>query len=149
MLPLAGLRRFLASHTEMSSARNQPNQEFPAVPATLNAGEHELRDWPPNYSAPPNTTPYYTPYLGLRARLSQVWINRWTVLLILIIYNYNDVYVCQYLEKKVEENSKLTRGETVVDWYGVTDRQVNCKVITEANQINFFVLLKKELKKLN
>ena len=50
---------------------------------------------------------------------------------------------------QVEENSKLTRGETVVDWYGVTDRQVNCKVITEANQINFFALLKKELKKLN
>ena len=44
---------------------------------------------------------------------------------------------------QVEENSKLTRGETVVDWYGVTDRQVNCKVITEANQINFFALLKK------
>ncbi|KAH7399938.1 putative plasma membrane fusion protein prm1 [Cadophora sp. MPI-SDFR-AT-0126] len=85
MLPLAGLRRFLASHTEMSSARNQPSQDFPTVPATLNAGDHELRDWPPNYSAPPNTTPYYTPYLGLRARLSQVWINRWTVLLILII----------------------------------------------------------------
>ncbi|KAJ5679314.1 Plasma membrane fusion protein prm1 [Penicillium macrosclerotiorum] len=26
-----------------------------------------------------------TPYLGLRARLSQVWINRWTVLLILVL----------------------------------------------------------------
>ena len=50
---------------------------------------------------------------------------------------------------QVEENSKLTRGKTVVDWYGVTDRKVNCKVITEANQINFFALLKKELKKLN
>ena len=50
---------------------------------------------------------------------------------------------------QVEENSKLTRGKTVVDWYGVTDRQVNCKVITEANQINFFALLKKELKNLN
>ncbi|KAK0104025.1 plasma membrane fusion protein prm1 [Cadophora gregata f. sp. sojae] len=69
----------------MSSARNQPSQDFPAVPSTLNAGDNELRDWPPNYSAPPNTTPYYTPYLGLRARLSQIWINRWTVLLILII----------------------------------------------------------------
>ncbi|KAF7952852.1 hypothetical protein EAE96_006077 [Botrytis aclada] len=28
---------------------------------------------------------YYTPYLGLRARLSQTWINRWTILLLLII----------------------------------------------------------------
>ena len=26
-----------------------------------------------------------TPYLGLRARLSQVWINRWTVLLLLVL----------------------------------------------------------------
>ena len=50
---------------------------------------------------------------------------------------------------QVEENSKLTRGETVVDWYGVTNRPVNCNVITEANKINFFSLLKKELKNLN
>ncbi|KAL2071282.1 hypothetical protein VTL71DRAFT_12517 [Oculimacula yallundae] len=69
----------------MSSARNQPSQAFPAVPSSLNANEHEMRDWPPNYAAHPNTTPYYTPYLGLRARLSQVWINRWTVLLLLIV----------------------------------------------------------------
>ncbi|CAG7943556.1 unnamed protein product [Penicillium nalgiovense] len=27
-----------------------------------------------------------TPYLGLRARLSQVWINRWTILLLLILF---------------------------------------------------------------
>jgi hypothetical protein len=33
----------------------------------------------------PNTVPQYTPYLGLRSRLSQVWINRWTILLALII----------------------------------------------------------------
>src|SRR5699024_2039788 len=26
-----------------------------------------------------------TPYLGLRSRLSQVWINRWTILLLLIL----------------------------------------------------------------
>lgn len=32
-----------------------------------------------------NQTPYLTPYLGLRARLSQIWINRWTVLFILIL----------------------------------------------------------------
>jgi hypothetical protein len=32
-----------------------------------------------------NQAPYLTPYLGLRARLSQVWINRWTVLLLLVL----------------------------------------------------------------
>ena len=83
MSPLAGLRHFIASHTEMSSARNQ--QGFPAVPSTLNGGDHEMRDYYADHSEQPNTAPYYTPYLGLRARLSQVWINRWTILLALII----------------------------------------------------------------
>ncbi|KAF2090037.1 putative pheromone-regulated multispanning membrane protein Prm1 [Saccharata proteae CBS 121410] len=32
-----------------------------------------------------NQAPYLTPYLGLRARLSQIWINRWTVLLLLVL----------------------------------------------------------------
>lgn len=30
-------------------------------------------------------TPYLTPYLGLRARLSQAFINRWTILLLLVL----------------------------------------------------------------
>ncbi|PWW73803.1 hypothetical protein C7212DRAFT_347397 [Tuber magnatum] len=34
--------------------------------------------------APP-TTHQLTPYLGLRARLSQVWFNRWTLLLFLVL----------------------------------------------------------------
>jgi hypothetical protein len=33
----------------------------------------------------PHTLPEVTPYLGLRARLSQVWINRWTILLLLVL----------------------------------------------------------------
>ncbi|TVY29734.1 Plasma membrane fusion protein [Lachnellula hyalina] len=86
MPSLAGIRQFLASHTEMSSARNPPSQGFPAVPSTLNAGDYEMRDYSQDHdNAPPTTLPYYTPYLGLRARLSQVWINRWTILLLLII----------------------------------------------------------------
>lgn len=85
MAPLAGIRAFLSSHTEMSSSRNQPNQGYPAVPPSLNA-DHELSNYyDSNRNVPANTIPYYTPYLGLRARLSQVWINRWTVLLALII----------------------------------------------------------------
>jgi hypothetical protein len=80
---LAGLRHFLHSHTEMSSSRNQ---NFPAVPPNLNAGDYELKDYYPDQGpAPPNTIPQYTPYLGLRARLSQVWINRWTILLLLVL----------------------------------------------------------------
>jgi len=33
----------------------------------------------------PSTIPHLTPYLGTRSRLSQVWFNRWTLLLALII----------------------------------------------------------------
>lgn len=33
----------------------------------------------------PNTIPANTPYMGAGSRLSQVWFNRWTVLLLLII----------------------------------------------------------------
>ncbi|KAI5799967.1 hypothetical protein EDC01DRAFT_628478 [Geopyxis carbonaria] len=40
---------------------------------------------PENQRRIPTTTPYLTPYLGLQARLSQVWFNRWTVLLFLIL----------------------------------------------------------------
>jgi len=32
-----------------------------------------------------NQSPDFKPYLGLRARLSQIWINRWTVLLLLVL----------------------------------------------------------------
>lgn len=82
MSPLAVLGQFLASHTEMSTARNQG---FPAIPPSLDAGDHELKDYDADHTTPASTLPYYTPYLGLRARLSQVWINRWTILLALII----------------------------------------------------------------
>ncbi|KAM3418585.1 Plasma membrane fusion protein PRM1 [Cercospora zeina] len=34
---------------------------------------------------PSQIDPYPTPYLGLRARLSQTWINRWTILLLLVL----------------------------------------------------------------
>jgi hypothetical protein len=52
------------------------------------AGGHEMRDYYTNQDPPrpaPHTAPSITPYLGLRARLSQVWINRWTVLLLLVL----------------------------------------------------------------
>ncbi|KAL1305219.1 hypothetical protein AAFC00_002137 [Neodothiora populina] len=72
----------------MASSENQ-QQAFPAAPPITSAGEHEMRDYyaAPNASRPtPNYTLYLTPYLGLRARLSQVWINRWTVLLLLVLF---------------------------------------------------------------
>ena len=41
----------------------------------------------------------------------------------------------------VEENSLLTRGETVVDWLGVTGRKANCYVIVDADAKKFFLSL--------
>ena len=55
----------------------------------------------------------------------------------------------KYVNVQVEENSKLTRGETVVDWLEVTDRPANCNVIIEADHKLIFSLLKQELKNLN
>ena len=50
---------------------------------------------------------------------------------------------------QVEENSSLTRGETVTDWMGITGRKPNCHVMIDADHKTFFSILKKELKKLN
>ncbi len=62
---------------------------FPALPPSLSAGDHGTRDY---YAAQedeipriPHTDPEITPYLGLRSRLSQVWINRWTILILLVL----------------------------------------------------------------
>ena len=55
----------------------------------------------------------------------------------------------KFVNVQVEENSNLTRGKTVTDWLGVTDRKPNCKVITEADEKFFFDLLGRELKKLS
>ena len=50
---------------------------------------------------------------------------------------------------QVEEDSNLTRGETVVDWLNVKKLKPNCNVIIEADSDVFFSILKKELAKLN
>ncbi|KAH7117036.1 hypothetical protein B0J11DRAFT_442922 [Dendryphion nanum] len=71
----------------MASTTNQ-QQPFPVVPPSLSAGDHEMRDYYAPHDVPRptvNHAPYLTPYLGLRARLSQIWINRWTILLLLVL----------------------------------------------------------------
>ncbi|KAF2130707.1 hypothetical protein P153DRAFT_383933 [Dothidotthia symphoricarpi CBS 119687] len=71
----------------MASSTNQ-QQPFPAVPPSMSAGDHEMRDYYAPLNAPRptmNQTPNFKPYLGLRARLSQIWINRWTILLLLVL----------------------------------------------------------------
>ena len=72
----------------MSVAGNQHPPSFPALPPSLSAGDHGMQDHyavPDTQRSTPHTVSNITPYLGLRARLSQVWINRWTILLILLL----------------------------------------------------------------
>lgn len=71
----------------MSSPENQQQHLNPAPPSP-SAGNHEMRDYYTSQEAsrpPSQQEPYLTPYLGLRARLSQTWINRWTILLLLVL----------------------------------------------------------------
>jgi hypothetical protein len=72
----------------MASKRKQPPQGFPAVPSSLNAGDYEMRGYAGNAALPNSAAPYYTPYLGLPARLSQIWLNRWTVLILLVLVRF-------------------------------------------------------------
>ena len=71
----------------MASSESQ-QQHFNPAPPHLSAGDHEMRDYYATQDAsrpPSQQEPYLTPYLGLRARLSQTWINRWTILLLLVL----------------------------------------------------------------
>ena len=61
----------------------------------------------------------------------------------------HSIFEGKLVNVQVEENSELTRGETIVDWFGVTGQPTNCNVITGVNHNKFFSLLKKELKNLN
>tara|TARA_Y100000590_G_scaffold457933_1_gene611593 strand:- start:2449 stop:3393 length:945 start_codon:yes stop_codon:yes gene_type:complete len=56
-----------------------------------------------------------------------------------------NIFSGKFVNVKVEENSELTRGETVVDWLGVTNRKRNCFVMNNANEKKFFELLKNKL----
>ena len=65
----------------MATVHDHP-RDYPEFPSSLSAGNHADED---PQRVTPNTIQNITPYLGLRARLSQVWINRWTILLFLVL----------------------------------------------------------------
>jgi hypothetical protein len=67
---------------------NEKTGAVPPVPSNLNANTWhtvDLRSAVPQLQPHAHTAPTVTPYLGLRARLSQLWFNRWTILLILVL----------------------------------------------------------------
>ncbi|KAL1841809.1 hypothetical protein VTJ49DRAFT_6562 [Mycothermus thermophilus] len=59
----------------------------PPIPSSLRANAwHTLNLNDESQTRPrAHTAPEVTPYLGLRARLSQLWFNRWTILLLLVL----------------------------------------------------------------
>ncbi|KAL6806204.1 hypothetical protein J3E68DRAFT_37686 [Trichoderma sp. SZMC 28012] len=70
----------------MSSTRIGENPPpFPHVPETLRVDSFDPSRPQGSIEPRADTAPYITPYLSLRSRLSQIWINRWTVLLILVL----------------------------------------------------------------
>ncbi|KAK4032221.1 hypothetical protein C8A01DRAFT_20689 [Parachaetomium inaequale] len=67
---------------------NEKQGAVPPVPSNLNANTWhtlDLHDEPQRLQPHSHTAPTVTPYLGLRARLSQLWFNRWTILLVLVL----------------------------------------------------------------
>ncbi|KAL2141964.1 hypothetical protein VTI28DRAFT_1746 [Corynascus sepedonium] len=69
---------------------NEKAGAMPPVPPNLNASAWHTVDLhnesqTERLQPHPHTAPTVTPYLGLRARLSQLWFNRWTILLILVL----------------------------------------------------------------
>lgn len=69
-----------------SSRKKEETATYPEVPDSLRGDtsfeDNEMRKV---REARADTSPSLTPYLGLRARLSQIWLNRWTILLVLVL----------------------------------------------------------------
>lgn len=70
----------------LSSRRHDGSASYPEVPTSLRSDPYQVVD--NTYTQPESHPVAYsniTPYLSLRARLSQIWINRWTILLLLVL----------------------------------------------------------------
>ncbi|KAF4591529.1 plasma membrane fusion protein PRM1 [Ophiocordyceps camponoti-floridani] len=70
----------------MLSTSRKHAEAYPDVPQSLRTESFESTDArKPHELHSRRLGPSYTPYLGLPSRLSQIWINRWTVLLLLVL----------------------------------------------------------------
>ena len=52
-----------------------------------------------------------------------------------------EIYAGRAVNVEVETGSELTMGQTVIDWWGTTDRPKNATVIREVDDNAFFALL--------
>lgn len=68
-----------------SQKRDGRGPAYPDVPPSLRSDSFDMSDARKTHQARARSEPSTTPYLGLPSRLSQIWINRWTVLLLLVL----------------------------------------------------------------
>ena len=59
-----------------------------------------------------------------------------------------DLFTGRHINVEIETNSELTRGMTVADWWGVTDRTANAYFVGDINAEGFFQLLTERLARL-
>ena len=58
------------------------------------------------------------------------------------------LFSLKHVHVAVETASELTLGQTVADWWAVTDRTPNCHVADQAEDERFFALLSERLARL-
>ena len=59
-----------------------------------------------------------------------------------------ELFSGRYINVEIETRSELTRGMTVADWWGVTDRRPNALFIGDVDADGFFTLLTERLSRL-
>ncbi|KAI0857749.1 hypothetical protein F4860DRAFT_336092 [Xylaria cubensis] len=131
-------------------------QGFPGVPSSLNHDAQNafemssLKQSNLSNSASAQSPKLITPYLGLRSRLSQVWFNKWTVLIVLVLVHFliiigslND----NLAEAQVKAVSACTKVEDVGSafasmphYLSVGVNQLTASTITNAVQALMSVL---------
>ena len=57
-----------------------------------------------------------------------------------------EIFDGRYINVEIETQSELTRGMTVADWWGVTDRNPNALFVGQADSDRFFELLTEKLR---
>ena len=66
-------------------SKSEKAAAYPPVPDSLHSDSLSMEQYRATAAPRADTAPPVTPYLNLRSRLSQIWINRWTVLLLLVL----------------------------------------------------------------
>ncbi|ATY67477.1 pheromone-regulated multispanning membrane [Cordyceps militaris] len=83
-----------------SSQKHDDQASYPVVPPSLRSDPYETLDHPKTPDNRPVTHSKLTPYLGIRSQMSQIWINRWTILLLLVMVRV--IILIAQLNDKVE-----------------------------------------------